>query len=169
MKVRRKRRPSRNRKSSVPLASLRTSEVVRTIVDHPRRLDELVSMIEESDLRVRDRAAATLARLAESHPGRLLRVLERMAECLADDSAYVRWNLAFALGVVGAQFPRRLPDFVARLSDCLDDENRVVRVTACGSLMRIAALHPKPVLDHFDSTKGQVPRSLQRLLARSGK
>jgi len=164
MKARSNRRPSRNRKSSVPLSSLRTSEVVRAIVDHPRRLDELVSMIEESDLRVRDRAAATLARLAESHPGRLLRVLDRLAEGLADDSAYVRWNLAFAFGAVGARFPRRLPDFLARLSDRLDDENRVVRVIACRSLMRVAARQPKVLLDHFESTKRQAPRPLQRLL-----
>ena len=148
----------------MPLSSLRTSEVVRAIVDHPRRLDELVSMIEESDLRVRDRAAATLARLAESHPGRLLRVLDRLAEGLTDDSAYVRWNLAFAFGAVGARFPRRLPDFLARLSDRLDDENRVVRVIACRSLMRVAARQPKVLLDHFESTKRKAPRPLQRLL-----
>ena len=164
MKARSSRRASRNRKSSVPLSSLRTSEVVRTIVDHPRRLDELVSMIEDSDLKVRDRAAATLARLADSHPGRLLRVLDRLAEVLADDSAYVRWNLAFALGSIGAQFPRRLPDFLARLAERLDDENRVVRVIACRSLMRIAARHPKVVFDHFESSKRQAPRPLQRLL-----
>ena len=113
---------------------------------------------------MRDRAAATLARLAETHPGRLVRVLDRLAESLADDSAYVRWNLAFAFGAVGAQFPRRLPDFLATLSDRLDDENRVVRVMACKSLMRVASRHPKAVLDHFVSSKREVPRPLQRLL-----
>lgn len=164
MKARSNRRASRNQKSGVPLSSLRTSEVVRTIVDHPRRLDELVSMIEESDRRVRDRAAATLARLAESHPNRLLRVLERLAQVLSDDSAYVRWNLAFALGAVGARFPRRLPDFLPRLAERLDDENRVVRVMGARSLLRIAACHPKAVLDYFELTKRQMPPSLQRLL-----
>ena len=163
MKVR-SRRASRNRKSRVPLSSLRTSEAVRTIVNHPRRLDELVSMIEDSDRRVRDRAAATLARLAESHPGRLLRVLDRLAENLSDDSACVRWNLAFAFGAVGTQFPRRLPDFLPKLADRLDDENRVVRVIACRSLMRVAAHHPKPVFEHFETSKRQVPQPLQRLL-----
>jgi HEAT repeat protein len=151
----------------VPLSSLRTAEVVRTIVAHPRRLDELVGMIEENDLQVRDRAAATLARLAESHPGRLVRVIDRLTEGLADDSAYVRWNLAFAFGAVGVRFPKRLPDFLARLSDRLDDENRVVRVMACRSLMRVAARHPSTVLDHFESAKRQVPQPLQRLLSRS--
>ena len=167
MKARSSRSASRSRKTRVPLSSLRTAEVVRTIVDHPRRLDELVSMIEESDLRVRDRAAATLARLAESHPGRLVRVIDRLAEGLADDSAYVRWNLAFAFGAMGAQFPKRLPEFLARLSDRLDDENRVVRVMACRSLMRVAARHPRIVLDHFESAKRQLPRPLQRLLSKS--
>ncbi len=169
MKARSSRRASRNRKSRVPLSSLRTAEVVRTIVDHPRRLDELVSMIEENDLRLRDRAAATLARLAESHPGRLVRVIDRLAEGLADDSAYVRWNLASAFGALGSQFPRRLPDFLARLSDRLDDENRVVRVIACKALMRVAARHPEAVAVHFESSKRQLPRPLQRLLAGSGK
>ncbi len=169
MKARRSRRASRNRKSSVPLSSLRTAEVVRTIVDHPRRLDELVSMIDENDLRLRDRAAATLARLAESHPGRLVRVIDRLAEGLADDSAYVRWNLAAAFGAMGLQFPGRLPDFLARLSDRLDDENRVVRVMACKALTRVAVRHPEAVLEHFESTKRQLPRPLQRLLSRPGK
>jgi HEAT repeat protein len=169
MKARRSsRRTSRNRKSGAPLSSLRTSEVVRTIVDHPRRLDELVSLIEDSDLRVRDRAAATLARLAESHPGRLLRVLDRLTEVLADDSAYVRWNLAFALGSIGARFPGRLPNLLARLTECLDDENQVVRVIACRSLLRIASRHPKPVFSHLEASKRQLPVSLQRLL-RSGR
>ena len=169
MKAGSSRRASRNRKARVPLSSLRTAEVVRTIVDHPRRLDELVSMIEESDLRVRDRAAATLARLAESHPGRLVRVIDRLSEGLADDSAYVRWNLAFAFGALGARFPGRLPGFLARLSDRLDDENRIVRVMACESLMRIATRHPRAVFEHFESTKRQAPRPLQRILPRSDK
>jgi len=169
MKARRSsRRASRNRKSSTPLSSLRTSEVVRTIVNHPRRLDELVSLIEDSDLRVRDRAAATLARLAESHPGRLLRVLDRLTEVLADESAFVRWNLAFALGSIGARFPGRLPDLLARLAERLDDENRVVRLIACKSLMRIASCHPKPVLNQFESSKRPAPLPLQRML-RSGR
>lgn len=123
-------------------------------------------MIEENDRRVRDRAAATLARLAESHPGRLLRVRDRLAEVLTDDSAYVRWNLAFALGAIGTRFPRCLPDFLPRLAERLDDDNRVVRVMVCRSLMRIAERQPRVVLSHFESSKRQVPPSLQRLLLR---
>src|SRR3990172_12583877 len=93
MKAGRSPRVSRNRrKTGASLASLRSAEVVRAIVAHPRRLDELISLIESSERIIRDRAAANLARLAQSHPGRLLRVIERLKQDLTADSAYVRWN-----------------------------------------------------------------------------
>ena len=65
----------RNRKkNTVPLYKLRTLDAVKTVVDHPRRLEELLRILEDKDRCVRGRAAATLARLSESHPARLLRV-----------------------------------------------------------------------------------------------
>jgi hypothetical protein len=59
----------RNRKKNpVPLSKLRTSDAVKTVVDHPRRLEELLRMLEDKDRGVRGRAAATIAKLSESHP-----------------------------------------------------------------------------------------------------
>ena len=85
------RRVTRNRKKNrVPLAKLRTAEVVRTVVDHPGRLNELVALLDDSERALRGRAAATLARLSESHAHRLIRVVDRLREALSDDSAYVR-------------------------------------------------------------------------------
>ena len=93
------RRVHRNRKKRrIPLSKLHTSEVVRTVVAHPRRLEELINMLDDRDRSLRDRAAKTLARLSESHPGRLIRVVERVREALVDDSAYVRWHLVYTLG-----------------------------------------------------------------------
>jgi len=75
------RRIVRNRKkNSVPLSKLRTSDAVRTVVAHPRRLEELLRMLEDKDRLVRGRAAVALTRLAESHPARLQRVAVRILE-----------------------------------------------------------------------------------------
>ncbi len=165
MEARSKRRVSSGRKRSrIPLSSLRTAEALRTIVACPRRLDELVSIMEDSDRVVRDRAAATLARLAETHPERLLRILERLKEALADDSAYVRWNLVFSLGTVGARFPRCALELLPELTDRLDDNNRVVRDMACRALLRFAEHDPHRVAEHFEVCRRPLPRALKLLL-----
>ena len=68
MKTKLQPRTSRNRKNgTVPLSKLRTSEVVRTVVDHPRRLEELVTLLQDKERVVCGCAAATLVRLLESH------------------------------------------------------------------------------------------------------
>ena len=121
-------------------------------------------MIEDGDRRLRDRAAASLAKLAASHPERLLRVLERLQNDLADESAYVRWNLVFSLGAIGARYPRRASDLLAELARRLGDDNRVVRVMTCKALMRIARRAPRPVAQYFETSKLPVPRSLQPIL-----
>ncbi|MBM3791326.1 MAG: hypothetical protein FJW35_13405, partial [Acidobacteria bacterium] len=115
------------KKRSVPLSKLRTSEVVRAVVNHPRRLEELVGLLEDKDVAVRGRAATTLVRLADSHPERLLRMAERLKGGLADESAFVRWHLVYVLGRLGWNFPARAASFLPRLADCLDDGNGVVR------------------------------------------
>jgi hypothetical protein len=166
MKASSNRRVSRNRKKSrTPLASLRSAEVVRAIVAHPRRLDELVSLIENPDRGIRGRAAANLARLAQSYPGRLVRVIERLKRDLADDSAYVRWNVAFALGAVGERMPARAVDFLPELCGQLEDENRVVRLLATQALIRIARQDPGAVAEQLGEAKRPVPKPLQPILA----
>ena len=69
----------RNRKKNrIPLSKLRASDAAKTVVDHPRRLEELLRMLEDTDRIVRGRAAAAVAQLSESHPARLLRVVGRL-------------------------------------------------------------------------------------------
>lgn len=168
METRTRRSLSRNRKkSAVPLSKLRTSQAVKTVVDHPRRLEELVSLLEDKDRTVRSRAAAALARLSESHPGRLFRILERVKECLADDSAYVRWHLAYTLGRLGSCFPNRSARLMGELGARLDDENRIVRVFASHALARIAERKPELVQELFETTKRQTPASVARVLRKS--
>src|SRR5512135_2934933 len=95
------RRTTRSRKKNrVPLSKLRAAEVVRTVVDHPRRLDELINLLRDKERSIRGRAATTLTRLSESHPARLIRHIEALREGLGDDSAYVRWHLVYTLGRV---------------------------------------------------------------------
>jgi hypothetical protein len=168
MEPRTHRRVVRNRKkSAVPLSKLRTSDVVRTVVDHPRRLEELISMLEDKDRGIRGRAAATLARLAESHPARLLRVLARLKEALADDSAYVRWHLVYTLGKLGSRYPARSPSILNDLGARLDDENRIVRTLTCKALAQVAARRPLLVEEFFQSGKREVPSAIARILRNS--
>lgn len=165
----RSRRIPRSRKErSVPLSNLRTSEVVRAVVAHPRRLSELVNLLEDKDRTVRGRAAATLARLSESHPGRLLRVIVRLKEGLSDDSAYVRWSLSYALGRVGFFFPGQATRFLENLCASLEDENRIVRALASRALSRIAMRKPRIVWDHFKNSKKEMPVSVAKSIRKSG-
>jgi len=165
----RSHRIARSRKKRTePLSNLRTSEVVRTVVAHPRRLSELLNLLEDKERTVRGRAAATLARLSESHPGRLVRVLNRLKEGLSDDSAYVRWSLSYALGRVGSIFPNQAGRFLDDLCSLLEDENRIVKVLACRALERIAARKPQLVCDYFDNNKKEMPGTIARCIKKSG-
>jgi len=164
MEPRTHRRIARGRKKRVPLSNLRTSEVVKTVVDYPRRIEELVDMLEDKDRVIRGRAAATLARLSESHPGRLLRILERIKESLGDDSAYVRWHLAYTLGRVGLKFPARSQAFLNELSARLEDDNRIVRIITAKSLGLVAARRPHLIQDLFQANKREIPTHVARIL-----
>ena len=158
----------RRKKARVPLAKLRTSEAVRTIVAHPRRLAELLGLLDDTGRSLRGRAAATLARLAESHPGRLIRSVERLRESLGDDSAYVRWHLVYALGRMALRYPVMAPRFLGALAARLGDENRIVRVFASQALGSVARRRPAVVRQALDTSKQEVPLSLARILKREG-
>jgi hypothetical protein len=165
-----KRRVVRNRKkSAVPLSTLRASDVVRTVVDNPRRLEELFRMLEDKDLGIRGRAAATIANLSDSHPARLGRFIARFKNSLGDDSAYVRWNLAYALGKLGSRFPAQSPDFLNDLALCLDDHNRIVQIMAGKALIQVAARKPAIVESFFKDLKKEIPPSVARFLRKSRK
>lgn len=157
------------KKGAVPLSILRMSDAVKTVVDHPRRLEELVRMLGDKDLGVRGRAAATLAKLSESHPARLLRISARLREALADDSAYVRWHLVYALGKLGSHFPAQLQGFLNDLVGRLDDSNRIVRILACRTLGDVAARKPCIVEEAFQNLKREIPYSVARILRCSKK
>jgi hypothetical protein len=164
------RRVSRSRKKQiVPLSKLRTSEAVRTIVDHPRRLEELAGLLEDRDVMLRERGAATIARLAESHPARLVRIIERLKVGLADDSAYVRWHVVYALGRLGFRFPARALSYLSELAGCLADDNRVVRSLALRALTDLAVRKPEVVLEVFSSKKQVLPPPLDRILRSAGR
>jgi HEAT repeat protein len=159
------RRVSRSgKKRRIPLSHLRTSEAVRTVLDQPRRLGELLNLLDDGDRALRGRAAAAVARLAASHPGRLVRSVERLRDGLADDSAYVRWHLTYALGRMGARYPLRVPRYIGALVARLDDDNRVVRVFAAAALSVLALRRPQLVQKEFAATKREVPASVGRAL-----
>jgi hypothetical protein len=158
----------RNRKkSAVPLSKLRTLDVVKTVVDNPRRFEELFRMLEDKDLGIRGMAAATLARLSESHPARLIRIIARFKNSLRDDSAYVRWHLAYALGKLGSRFPAQSPDFLNDLAVSLDDHDRIVRIMACKALVQVAARKPAIVERFFQDLKKEIPPTVARFLRNS--
>jgi HEAT repeat protein len=163
------RRTSRSRKKNpVPLSKLRAAEAVRTVVDHPRRLDELINLLRDKERSIRGRAAATLTRLAESHAARLIRHIEALREGLGDDSAYVRWHLIYTLGQVIARYPRRASFSLADVKTHLGDEDKVVRSFACRALESVAARQPQLVQALFPSNKEEMPDSLKRVLEGAG-
>ncbi len=125
-------------------------------------------MLEDRHRAVRDRAATILARLSESHPGRLLRILDRMKGALSDDSAYVRWHMAYCLGRIGSEFPMRSQRFLNELGLRLEDDNSVVRFLTCKALIRIAKKKSTLVEQAFESSKREVPDSLARVFQQSG-
>jgi HEAT repeat protein len=158
----------RNRKKAhTPLSKLRPSDAVRTVVKHPRRLEELLLMLGDKDRRVRTRAAATVARLAESHPRRLLRVILRLRDTLSDDSASVRWYIIYAFGKLGLRFPTQCHRFLSDVVARLEDENRVVRAAVTKAISRIAAGTPEIVEQCFQSLKKDIPPAVSRILKRS--
>lgn len=169
MKPRVHRCTSRSRKKNViPLSNLRASEVVRTVVDHPRRLQELVNLLQDKERAIRGRAAATLARLSESHPARLVRYLERLREALGDDSAYVRWHLLYTFGQVISQYPKRASFSLTDVRARLGDEDKLVRSFACRALESVAARNPQVIQSLFSANKEEIPPSVARLLQGSG-
>jgi hypothetical protein len=159
-----------HKKPVIPLSKLRTAEVVKTVLDHPRRITELVSMLEDKDRSVRGRAAATLARLSETHPNRVVPLLDRIKASLGDESAYVRWHLAYALGQLSPKFSHRSIDLISDLLVRLEDENRMVRLFSCGALGRIAARKPRAVEEAFQTHKREIPPSVALIIrdAKSG-
>ena len=158
----------RNRKKNhVPLSKLRTSDVVKTVVDNPRRLEELLRMLEDKDRSTRGKAAIILAQLSESHPARLLRVSTRLREALADESAYVRWHLIYTLGKIGSRFPVRSRGFLNDLVSRLEDENRVCRVLASRALGQVAARKPLIIEECFRNLKKEIPSAVSRILRNS--
>jgi hypothetical protein len=155
----------RNRKKNcIPLSKLRASDVVKTVVDHPRRLEELIKMLEDKDRSIRGKAAVILAQLSESHPARLLRVIARLLEALEDESAYVRWHLLYTLGMMGSRFPGRSCVFLADLISRLDDDNRICRVLASKALGQVAERKPLIVEECFRGLKKEIPPSVARIL-----
>jgi HEAT repeat protein len=162
------RRVIRNRKkNTVPLSKLRTSDAVRTVVDHPRRLEELLRLLEDKDRMVRARAAAAVARLSESHPARLQRAILRLREGLSDESAYVRWHLVYSFGKIGSFFPAQCPEFLGDLVSRLDDENRIVRAIACKALGQVADRKPAIIEEFFQTLKREIPPAVARILRSS--
>ncbi len=155
----------RNRKkNAVPLSNLRPSDAVKTVVNHPKRLEELLGMLEDKDRTVRGRAAATLARLSELHPARLVHVIAKLKLSLPDESAYVRWHLVYALGRLGTRFPSQSRDFLNEVVARLEDDNRIVRVFACKALGQVAARKPVIIEEIFAEHQKEIPASLLPIL-----
>jgi len=126
-------------------------------------------MLEDADRSLRGRAAATIAHLSESHPSRLLRILERLREGLGDESAYVRWHLTYALGEIAARYPgKTLSCCLTELADCLEDEHRIVRLFALGALEKLAPRKSLLMRTHFLERKKQIPSDLAQILQKTG-
>ena len=152
------------RKRIIPLSRMQTPDVVNTVLRHPRRLEELLDMLGDKELSVRGRAAATLARLAESRPESLLKTLPRLRECMYDDSDYVRWHLVYAFGEIGARLSTPEREYWTDVFTCMTDNSRIVRMIAGKAALRLAARHPDEVAAFFRDARQPVPPILAKLL-----
>ena len=151
----------RNRKrTAAPIAQPRTFDV-----DHRGQSEELLRMIEDKELFVRQVAAVALARMSEQHPARLLCRLVRLKEALKDDSAYVRWHVVYVLGRIMSCSLSRTSTFLGDLVSRLDDENRIVRVFACKALSQLAARNPVVIKELFRELKREIPSSVAQVLS----
>jgi hypothetical protein len=152
------------KKAGVPLSRLRTMDVVRSVLENPRRLEELLIMLEDEDRCIRGRAAAIIAHLSETHLARLSKISERLIECLNDDSAYVRWHLLYAMGQLGTHFPSCARTFPGQIIARLDDSNRVVRIIAGKVLLQMATRYPSIIEEFFANLKRDIPPVIARCL-----
>ena len=143
---------------------MQTTDVVKTVIRHPRRLEELLDMLGDMDTSIRVRAASTLARLAESHPENLLDAMPRLREHMYDDCDYVRWHLVYAFGEIGARVSESAHEYWAVVFAGIDDGSRIVRMIAGKAAARLAAKHPDAVAAFYRDTQRPVPQVLVKLL-----
>jgi len=158
----------KRKKQRIPLSRLRKSDAVKVVSKFPRRLEELLHLLEDRDRRMRDLAAATLAQFVSMHPSRLLRFLPRLQESMTDESAYVRWHLVYTVGTLCALFPRRLRYVVPDLQVRLEDSNKIVRILASKALARIAFRNPDVVEGLFRNIGKEAPGIVGEVLRGSG-
>ena len=148
----------------VPLSRMQTPDAVKTVLRHPRRLGELLDLLGDQDIPVRGRAAATLARLAESHPESLLKALPRLREYMGDYSDYVRWHLVYAFGEIAARVFEPAREYWVDIFARMDDDNRVVRLFARKAAAKLAAKHPDAVVTFFSDIQRPIPQELAKLV-----
>jgi HEAT repeat protein len=144
---------------------MQTPDAVKTVLRHPRRLEELLDMLGDKDLSIRGRAAATLARLAESHSEGLLKAMPRLREHINDDSDYVRWHLVYAFGKIGASVLSPAREYWADVFAGMDDDSRIVRMIAGKAAALLAAAHPDAVAAFFRDAQRPVPGELAKFLS----
>lgn len=155
---------NRRKKRIVPLSKLQAPDVMKTVIRHPRRLEELLDMLGDKDLILRSRAAAILASLAESCPERLIKVMARLQECLGDDSDYVRWHLFYALGELSIRFPVLSKECWSNVFVGMSDNSRIVRMVAGKAAVRLATAHPTAVAAVYRNSRREIPPEIAVLL-----
>lgn len=159
-----RRAENHRRKRIIPLSRMQTHDAVKTVLRYPRRLEELLDMLGDKDLSIRGRAAATLARLAESHPESLLKALPRLREYMDDESDYVRWHLVYAFGEIGACGSPPAREYLADVFVSMEDNSRIVRMIAGKTAARLAAKHPDAVAAFFRDVQRPIPPELAKFL-----
>ena len=159
-----RRTEKHHRKRILPLSGMQTPDVVKTVLRYPRRLEELLEMLGDSNLSIRGRAAATLARLAESHPESLLKAIPRLREYINDDSDYVRWHLVYSFGEIGVRVSESAREYWADVFHGMTDDSRIVRMIAGKVAARLAAKNPDAVAAFFRDIQQPVPPELVKFL-----
>ena len=131
-------------------------ETVSRLRERPETADTAaveagLEAIERGAKGVRRDAAVGVAAVAETDPGPVVPVVDRLARVTTDD-AVVRSMVMSALADVAATHPEQLTSSVPALQDRVGDGDPVVRRNALRALARVAAHAPDNVVPAYQVT-----------------
>jgi hypothetical protein len=115
-------------------------------------VDDLVSVLEDDDGRLRSNVAGILCDVAMVHTDVVATHVDALAPLLDADEVYARVNASGALGRVAADFPDVVAHHHDAFVDLLADEDARVRENACWTLGRIGTAETREALESVART-----------------
>lgn len=115
-------------------------------------VDDLVSVLEDDDGRLRSNVAGILCDVAMVHTDVVAPHADALVPLLSADETYARVNASGALGRVAADFPDAVAPHRDAVVDLLADDDERVRENACWTLGRIGTAETREALERVART-----------------